>query len=118
MCNCCEATQNPPLERGAALAVGCVTMLPFLVFITFNYFPEMFLLIFARNTPRHYRATPLKRGFFGCVATNHSISSNPYLIPFIILFPQQWLLFQKPDLLLQFQIVTILNFAKPANLFL
>jgi len=87
MCNCCEATQNPPLERGAALAVGCVTMLPFLVFITFNYFPEMFLLIFA------------------------------YLIPFIILFPQQWLLFQKPDLLLQFQIVTILNFAEPANLF-
>ena len=55
-----QRNKKSPLERGAALAAGCVTTLTLLVSIPFYYFPAIFLLIFARNTPRYYRATPLK----------------------------------------------------------
>jgi len=58
-----------PLERGAALAAGCVSSLKLLFFYTFYYFFGNVLIDFRLKHTPALLCPPLKRGFFCCFAT-------------------------------------------------
>jgi len=68
-----QNNKKSPLERGAALAAGCVIRENIFTFYSFNYFSVMF----RQKHTRHYRATHLKRGFFVAIRQINPFRATP-----------------------------------------